>query len=245
MAQRRMFSLKIIDTDKFLDMPVSARELYFQLSMRADDDGFIGNPKRIIKMVGATDDDMKVLLGKQFLIPFDSGVCVISDWKIHNYIQNDRYVETQYKEEKRQLKEDENGAWIQNVYNLDTQDRLGKDRLGKDRLDKKDYVGKTDKCVSKKNIKEDFERFWKEYPKKIAKPMALKAFIKINPDEELLREMLSKLSIYKETEQWQKDKGRFIPHPATWLNQERWQDVLDDNEEIIVPEYAKKWQIKK
>ena len=235
-----MFSLKIIDTDKFLDMPVSARELYFQLSMRADDDGFIGNPKRIIKMVGATDDDMKVLLGKQFLIPFDSGVCVISDWKIHNYIQNDRYVETQYKEEKRQLKEDENGAWIQNVYNLDTQDRLGKDRL-----DKKDYVGKTDKCVSKKNIKEDFERFWKEYPKKIAKPMALKAFIKINPDEELLREMLSKLSIYKETEQWQKDKGRFIPHPATWLNQERWQDVLDDNEEIIVPEYAKKWQIKK
>jgi len=95
-------------------------------------------------------------------------------------------------------------------------------------------------------LEEKFERFWKEYPKKIAKPMALKAFIKINPDEELLREMLSKLSAYKETDQWQKDKGRFIPHPATWLNQERWQDVLDDdNEEIIVPEYAKKWQMKK
>lgn len=134
MAQRRMFSLKIIDTDGFLDMPISARELYFQFGMRADDDGFVGNPKRIMKMIGASDDDIKVLIAKKFIIPFESGVCVISDWKIHNYIQTDRYQETQFKLEKKALIENESGKYllggsipkcIQYVY-------TGKDRLGKD-----------------------------------------------------------------------------------------------------------------
>ncbi len=140
MANRRMFSLKIIDTDHFLDMPVSARELYFQLSMRADDDGFISNPKRIIKMIGSSDDDMKVLLGKQFIIPFESGVCVVKHWKIHNYIQKDRYQETTCIEEKRQLKEVnskyELEECIQNGYKVDTQVRIGKVRKGKVRLEK-------------------------------------------------------------------------------------------------------------
>lgn len=136
MATRRMFSLKIIDTDNFLDMPVSARELYFQLAMRADDDGFVSNPKRIIKMIGSSDDDMKTLLTKQFIIPFASGVCVIKHWKIHNYIQKDRYQETECIEEKKQLKE-VNGKYkleqcIQDVYKMDTQVRKGKVRKGKE-----------------------------------------------------------------------------------------------------------------
>lgn len=143
MAQKRMFSLKIIDTDNFLEMPISARELYFQFGMRADDDGFVGNPRRIIKMIGASDDDVKILIAKKFIIPFESGVCVISDWKIHNYIQKDRYQETQYKDEKRLLVETENGnyllkksKWIQNGYKMDTQIRLDKIRLDKNRLGK-------------------------------------------------------------------------------------------------------------
>lgn len=91
MAERRMFAKTIIDSDMFLDMPASTQMLYFHLAMRADDDGFINNPKRIQRMIGATDDDMRILLAKQFILSFDSGVIVIRHWKIHNYIQKDRY----------------------------------------------------------------------------------------------------------------------------------------------------------
>ena len=86
MAQRRMFSLKVIDTDEFLDMPQSSQLLYFHLAMRADDDGFVSNPKKIMKITGSGDDDAKVLTAKNFIIPFESGVCVIRHWRIHNYI---------------------------------------------------------------------------------------------------------------------------------------------------------------
>jgi len=85
-AQRRMFSMRIIDTDMFLDMPISSQLLYFHLSMRADDDGFVNSPKKISKMVGASDDEIKVLFAKKFIIGFDSGVVVIKHWRIHNYI---------------------------------------------------------------------------------------------------------------------------------------------------------------
>ncbi|MFA7019438.1 MAG: hypothetical protein WC239_10690 [Sphaerochaetaceae bacterium] len=137
MAKRRMFSMDIIDTDHFLDMPATTQLLYFHLSMRADDDGFVSSPKGIIKLIGASEDDMKLLIGKQFAIRFDSGICVIKHWKIHNYIQKDRYRETIYQEEKLMMKEDINGAYlldtecIQNVSKMDTQVRLGKDSLGK------------------------------------------------------------------------------------------------------------------
>jgi hypothetical protein len=132
-----MFSMDIIDTDHFLDMPATTQLLYFHLSMRADDDGFVSSPKGIIKLIGASEDDMKLLIGKQFAIRFDSGICVIKHWKIHNYIQKDRYRETIYQEEKLMMKEDINGAYlldtecIQNGSKVDPQVRLGKDSLGK------------------------------------------------------------------------------------------------------------------
>lgn len=136
MAERRMFAKTIIDSDAFLDMPLSAQALYFHLSMRADDDGFINNPKKIMRMVGASDDDCKLLLLKRFIIAFESGVVVIKHWKIHNYIQKDRYKPTIYQEEKRTLSEKDNKAYtecIHDVYTMETQDRdrieLGKDSL--------------------------------------------------------------------------------------------------------------------
>lgn len=140
MAQRRMFSRKITESDQFLDMPMSAQSLYFHINMQADDDGFVGNVKTIKRMIGASDDDLKLLIAKQFLIPFETGIVVIRDWKIHNYIQKDRYTETFYQQEKAQLETVENKQYqkmdtecIQNVSSLDTQVRLGKDRLGKER----------------------------------------------------------------------------------------------------------------
>ena len=91
MAERRMFAKTIIDSDAFLDMPISARLLYYDLSMRADDDGFVNSPKKIMRIVGASEDDLKVLITKKFIIPFDSGIVVIKHWKIHNYIAKDNY----------------------------------------------------------------------------------------------------------------------------------------------------------
>ena len=108
MAERRMFAKTIIDSDAFLDMPLSTQALYFHLSMRADDDGFINNPKKIQRMVGCSDDDLKLLCAKNFIIPFESGIVVIKHWRIHNYIRNDRYKPTTYADEKAQLTVKEN-----------------------------------------------------------------------------------------------------------------------------------------
>ena len=144
MAERRMFAKTIIDSDSFLDMPLSTQTLYFHLSMRADDDGFINNPKKIQRMVGCADDDLKLLIAKNFIIPFESGVVVIKHWKIHNYIRNDRYKETVYQEEKAQLNTKGNSAYtlkqpdgIPNGYQMETQVRLGKDSI---EIDKDIYI---------------------------------------------------------------------------------------------------------
>ena len=137
MAERRMFAKTIIDSDAFLDMPSSAQALYFHMAMRADDEGFLNNPKKIQRIVGASDDDCKLLLAKGFIIRFDSGVVVIKHWRIHNYIQKDRFKPTVYQEERAELDVKDNGAYtkcVQDVYSLETQVRLGKDSIGKDSI---------------------------------------------------------------------------------------------------------------
>ena len=103
--------MKIIDTDAFLDMPLSTQCLYFHLNMRADDDGFIGNPKRIEKIIGANDDDLKLLIAKRFVILFDDGVIVIKHWRMHNTLSRDRYIETSYTDEKKKLLLKDNGSY--------------------------------------------------------------------------------------------------------------------------------------
>jgi len=140
MAERRMFAKTIIDSDAFLDMPLSTQALYFHLSMRADDDGFLNNPKKIMRMIGASQNELELLLGKKFLIAFESGVVVIKHWKIHNYIRSDRYKETKYIEEKGQLSTKKNGSYTLGipddnrlVYQMETQVRLGKDSISKNK----------------------------------------------------------------------------------------------------------------
>lgn len=137
MARRRMFSQAIIDSDAFLDMPVTTQLLYFHLSMRADDDGFINKPKSIMRSCGGSDDDMKILIAKKFIIPFDSGIVVIKHWKIHNLIAKDRYTETNYKKEKAALMLDEKNAYtlcIQDVNKVETQVSKGKYSIGEYRV---------------------------------------------------------------------------------------------------------------
>lgn len=145
MAERRMFAKTIIDSDAFLDMPMSARLLYYDLGMRADDDGFINSPKKIMRMTGASNDDMNILIMRKFLIPFDSGVVVIKHWRINNYLRNDRYTETKYLEEKSNLEVDKNGSYTAKnntgipvgIPMVSTgKVRLGKDSIGKDSIEK-------------------------------------------------------------------------------------------------------------
>ena len=144
MAERRMFAKTIVTSDEFLDMPATARCLYFTLGMFADDDGFVNSPKSVMRQVGSSNDDMNILIAKKYLIVFDDGVLVIKHWRIHNYIRNDRYHETKYVEHKRSLFLDGNNAYTTNeksakftvygaeiegggqlVYQMDTEDRLG------------------------------------------------------------------------------------------------------------------------
>jgi len=166
MAERRMFAKTIIDSDAFLDMPLSSQALYFHLSMRADDDGFINNPKKIQRMIGGSDDDLKLLIVKNFIIPFESGIVVIKHWKIHNYIQSDRYKPTVYSEEKKCLEIKKNRAYtlgipngnqmdtecIQSGYELEPQVRLGKDRIGKVSLGE-DNISDSDESKPPKTTK--------------------------------------------------------------------------------------------
>ena len=150
MAERRMFAKTIIDSDAFLEMPMSARLLYYDLSMRADDDGFNNSPIKVMRSIGATRDDLNILIARKFIIPFDNGVVVIKHWRIHNYIRKDTYNETPYKEQKAMLEFDENNAYRKidgaEMPLIDapstsrgravdepwTQDRLGKDSIVKD-----------------------------------------------------------------------------------------------------------------
>lgn len=135
-----MFAKTIIDSDAFLDMPLSTQALYFHLAMRADDEGFVNNPKKIQRMIGASDDDCRILASKRFILTFQSGIIVIKHWKIHNYIQSDRFKETVYLEEKTMLALDDNKAYterIQDVSTLDTQYSIGKDSIVKSSIEKK------------------------------------------------------------------------------------------------------------
>ena len=141
MAQRRMFSLKIVGSDAFLDMPFTSRELYFQMGMYADDDGFV-SPRKIMRMTGAGEDDLKILIAKGFIIPFENGVVVVKHWKMNNELKKDRYTPSQYSEQKETLYVKENGAYtldqnkgtplcLQNVSKMDTQVSIGKVSIDK------------------------------------------------------------------------------------------------------------------
>ena len=173
MAERRMFAKTIIDSDAFLDMPITARLLYYDLGMRADDDGFVNSPKKIMRMIGASQDDLNILIAKKFIIPFDNGVVVIKHWRIHNYIRKDTYNETTYKDQKALLSLDENKAYttkdepifVESQRSVDepsTQDSIGKDSIGKDNNNIYSLL---------------FEETYKVYPRKEGKKKAYGCYL--------------------------------------------------------------------
>lgn len=165
MANRRMFSLDIVDTDVFLDLPTSSQALYFHLGMRADDDGFVSSPKRITAMIGANQDDMKMLIAKGFVIPLEGGIVVIRHWRQNNYIQNDRYKRTIYQEQMKQLSVADgiytastDTKCIQSVSEMYPQDRVEIDEIKKKTM-----------CKSSDDDAQLFEKLWRLYPNKKGK----------------------------------------------------------------------------
>nr|WP_242690646.1 DNA replication protein [Enterococcus faecalis] len=241
-----MFAKTIIDSDAFLDMPLSTQSLYFHLSMRADDDGFINNPKKIQRMVGCGDDDLKLLIAKRFILVFDSGVIVIKHWKIHNYIRNDRYKPTLYQEEKAELVEKNSKAYTFKTevleseshlgipddnhvgYQMDTQVRLGKDRLVKDK--KKNSVEPSSTML------ELFEKVWKTYPKKTNKKKAKEQFLKkIKSDEDFERFKTG----YKAYLKYIKLNDWYHPQELfRWIRDERFNDEYDLSETTTQARYT-------
>lgn len=214
-----MFAKTIVDSDAFLDMPLSTQALYFHLSMRADDDGFINNAKKIQRMLGCSDDDLKILLAKNFIIPFENGVCVVKHWRVHNYLRSDRYKPTVYTELKDKLSIKGNGGYtmdtdgIPNGNQMETQYRLGKDRLGKDK-DIPVIVG--------------FDDFWNLYDKKVGKPNAQKEWAKAKIDGNLLKTVLEQAKKYAQT-----TEKKFRKDPERWIKYRGWED------EIIVVDQSK------
>ena len=181
MAERRMFAKSIVLSDAFLDMPMSARCLYFTLGMLADDDGFVGNPKSIMRQCGATNDDMLILLQKRYVLGFENGVIVIKHWKMNNYLQTDRHKKTTYIEELNALTIDSKGAYtekdkisavldtncIQSVYT--GKDSIGKDSIGNNTVGEKrerftpPTIEEIREYCTEKGYNVDAEKFWNYY----------------------------------------------------------------------------------
>jgi len=220
-----MMSKDVIDTDNFLDMSLSTQALYFHLLLKADDDGFVKNPKRIMRMIGANDDEMKALISKKYIFPFESGVCIIKHWRIHNYIQNDRYKETNCTDEKKQLGKNKNSEYYLKseenedmdtpcIQNVSTgKDRLGKDRLGEDSIERE---------PTPKEIAYDFlNNNESDYRKKFLEKFKEKGY-----NEETIKEEMKKFILYwtepnatGKKQRWETQKtfevGRRL---VTWLN---------------------------
>lgn len=267
MANKAIFSKTIIDTDAFLEMPATTQNLYFHLNMHADDDGFIGNPKRIGRMIGASDDDFKILIAKKFIIVFESGVIVIKHWRIHNTLSKMRYKETSYLDEKSQLLIKEN-----NAYSLDegkplddsrlvemgkrqvrrtvdeqetniSKDKLSKDKTSKDKTSK-DKLSE-DKPSKKKSSKADLNGMIDSFTGNEELKDALKAFLDMRKSikKPIQTEYAFKLALNKLKQLSDRDSDRIeivnqsVEH--NWQTFYALQNSYRTNE-VEMPEYMKK-----
>ena len=262
MANKAIFSKTIIDTDAFLEMPATTQNLYFHLNMHADDDGFIGNPKRIGRMIGASDDDFKILIAKKFIIVFESGVIVIKHWRIHNTLSKMRYKETSHLDEKSQLLIKENNAYSldegkplddsrlvemgkrQVRRTVDEQEtNLSKDKLSKDKLSK-DKLSK-DKPSKKKSAKADLDGMIDSFTENEELKDALKAFLDMRKSikKPIQTEYAFKLALNKLKQLSDIDSIRIeivnqsVEH--NWRTFYTLQNSYRTNTEVEMPDYMK------
>lgn len=250
MAERRMFSKKVVDSDIFLDMPLSTQCLYFHLALRADDDGFVNKVKRIMRMIGSNDDDLRILISKDFVKPFESGLIVITHWKVHNYIQKDRYRPTEFPE-KQLLTYGKNGIYelvtnqsatecepkcIQNVSKTDTECTqvvsVGKDSLrdrdsNRDRERERDnniYCPSDDEQSPLSELKKEFEQCWEAYPRKQGKKKAFEAYKRSRKRGASFDEIITGIKYYAEDIRIKGTSMDFVKMGSTFFQGECWTD---------------------
>lgn len=230
MAQKRMFDKKVVGADKFIDLPNSTKALYFMAGMDADDKGFF-QPRKIQRMCGFSDDDFKLLIAKGYFLLFESGVMVVTDWNKNNWLDNRRITETEYIDELKLLK------LINQKYEFDVESTLAKPMLSQYSIE--------ENSIEENSIYAHFEQFWKAYPKKVSKQKCIKWFEKNKPDEQLLKTILEQLERFKQTKDWLKDNGQFIPYPDTWLRNRRWEDEFEtehESEEAMIKRLEAKYE---
>lgn len=219
MAQKRMFTMKIVDSDAFLDMPLSAQCLYFHLNMRADDDGFIGNPKRIMRTVGSHENDLKLLILKRFVLTFENGVLVIKHWRMHNCISQNRYHETQYTDEKRLLLLKDNKSYS-TTHGIPVDDgkiiEAQTPRIPMAEDDEEESPEIADKR-KRNEYPDDFEVFWAEYPRKADKGQAYKKYQARLKSGYSPEEMLEAARNYRMECERQRTEQKYIKHAKTFL----------------------------
>ncbi len=240
MANKRMFSLDVVDTDRFIEMPATSQNLYFHLGMRADDDGFVSSPKKIMKMLGCGNDDLRILIERKYAIPFESGVIVLSDWNVNNNkIKGDRYKPTRFQNELStltldnavyRLKNTMELSWNRNGSTMEPQNRLDKNRIDNTYAHQDARVSENDSKnndLKDSNLKNEFENLWESYPNKKSKSKAMKSYIKArkrtkNP---VTYEQVKKgIEAYNKYIQAKGLDMQYIKHGSTWFHQECWND---------------------
>ena len=239
MAEKRMFNKKITTSDAFIELSSSAQALYFHLNQDADDDGFNNQVQNAMFKSHATIDDLKILMLKNFIIKFESGVIVIKHWRIHNTLRKDRYNPTNFQEEMQQLGIKENGAYTflndngcQTVAKRLPQDSIDKNSIDKIRLDKDSIdntlANTTLPVPTKKEIEEqytnEFNKLWEYYPNKKGKDQAKSKYISARKNGTTYEEVANGLKNYLNYIKIEKIENKYIKHGSTWFNQKCWLD---------------------
>lgn len=225
MAEKRMFTMQIVDSDAFLDMPLSTQALYFHLNMRADDDGFVNNPKKILRMIGASDDDLRILLLKRFVIGFEEkGVIVIKHWRMNNYLRKDRYHPTQYQDELHTLGIKDNGSYTEQERLLSTSGIPNGNQLATEISIDKNSIDKNNNII---NFEHEFDQLWAIYPRKQGKKRAFEAYKRSRKkgiEYEVIKNGVNAYLSYIENE---KVKPQYIKQGSTFFSQDAWNDEWD------------------
>ena len=236
MAQKRMFDKRVVESDKFTDLPNSSKALYFMAGMSADDKGFF-QPRRLQKMCSFTDDDFKILIAKRFLIAFESGVMVVTDWNKNNWLDKRRITETEYIDELKLLQ------LVNEKYELkDDCSANAKPMLSEYSIEE-NSIEENSIDIHVQNEQANFERLWKMYPNKKGKERAKKSYLSAKKDKVTDEEIEQGIKNYLNYIKFEEIQPRYIKNGSTWFNQRCWQDDYTIKRKINTNDIAKEIDI--
>ena len=230
-----MFDLDIINQDSFFDLPMDAKALYFLLGMEADDEGFV-SPKKVLRLYGGTEDSLKVLIAKNYIIPFETGVIVITDWKRNNYLDKNKVKPTIYQEEKAQIVYDEYTQKYESLTKVKPKlnQSLPKVNLEENRIEEYSIEENNNICSN------EFEQVWKIYPNKKGKTNAEKSFKKAIKDGVSIETIIDGIQRYNQYINAEKIDMKYVKNGSTWFNQRCWEDDYTIKRKLTTKDLASK-----